>query len=237
MMMQVIPAVDLMGSSAVRLVKGVESERKDYGDPVEAALLWARQGAKIIHVIDLDAALGKGSNQNIVQRIVKRTGVDVQVGGGVHSIDEAVKLLDGDVSRVILGSLAFRNPEAVKRLLSLYGDERIVVSLDHSGGMLKFSGWRAETGVCIGEAFERFMGLGVSRFLVTCIDRDGTLGSPDVATIRNLSNSARIMAAGGVASLDDIKQLREAGAEAAVVGRALYEGRLTLPQAMEVAKS
>jgi phosphoribosylformimino-5-aminoimidazole carboxamide ribotide isomerase len=235
--MQIIPAVDLMDSRAVRLIKGVETEKKDYGDPVEASLRWAQQGAKMIHIVDLDAALGKGDNKRIVQRIVKEVGVDVQVGGGVRNNGEAAELLDGGVSRVILGSLAFQDPEAVERLLSLYGEERIVVSLDHSGDMLKVRGWLIEAGVCVDEAFNRFTMLGVSRFLVTCIDRDGTLGSPDVTTVRELSTRARIMAAGGVGSLNDLKQLGEAGAEAAVVGKALYEGRFTLPQAMEAAES
>ena len=235
-MMLVIPAVDIIDARAVRLVRGVEFERKDYGDPLEAALLWAQQGAKMIHVIDLDAALGKGGNPGVVRRIIKEAGVDVQVGGGVHSIGNAAALLDGGASRVILGSLAFRDPEAVERLLGFYGEDRIVVSLDHSGGTLKVNGWRTEAGISLDEALDRFTGLGVSRFLVTCIDVDGTLGSPDISTVKGLTSRARIMAAGGVGRLDDLKKLKAVGVEAAVVGKALYEGRFNLSQALEAAQ-
>ncbi len=138
---------------------------------------------------------------------------------------------------MILGSLAFQDSGAVERLLHLYGEERIVVSLDHSGGILKVNGWRTEAGVSIDEAFDSFTGLGVSRFLVTCIDVDGMLGSPDIATVKGLTARARIMAAGGVGSLGDLKQLKSAGVEAAVVGKALYEGRFTLTQALEATES
>jgi phosphoribosylformimino-5-aminoimidazole carboxamide ribotide isomerase len=237
MMLQVIPAVDIMGARSVRLLRGIESERRDYGDPLEFALLWAGQGAKMIHVIDLDAAFGKGGNQILVRRIIKESCVDVQVGGGIRTISDAAALLDFGASRVIIGSLAFLDPEALERLLHLYGDDRVVVSLDHSGGMLKIHGWRTDAGACIDEAFDRFVELGVSRFLVTSIDNDGALSSPDIDTIMGLTACARIMAAGGVGDLEDLKRLKASGVEAAVVGKALYEGRFTLPKAMEAAQS
>ena len=234
--MQVIPAIDIMNGRSVRLLKGVETAIKDYCDPMEAASRWAQQGADIIHVVDLDAALGRGSNRDLVSRIVKEAAIEVQVGGGIRSLSDASKLLESGASRVILGSLAFREPETIEELLSRFGEDRVVVSLDHSSGMVRISGWRTDAGISVGEAFDQFRGLGVSRFLVTCIDKDGTMDSPDVDTVRGLATSARIISAGGIGGVDDIRKLRDAGVEAAVVGKALYEGRITLEQAMEAAQ-
>jgi phosphoribosylformimino-5-aminoimidazole carboxamide ribotide isomerase len=233
--MIVIPAVDIMGGKVVRLTRGDPGTRKDYdrlGDPVSVARLWEEQGAEWVHVIDLDAALGRGENTSMIMKILKDTKTPCQVGGGIRSVDAAVKMLDAGVGRIIMSSMAIRSPETVEKLIREYGSERVVVSLDQNEGKILINGWETESGLDLERAMTKFIDLDVHRFLVTGVDRDGTLLGPDVEVFRNVAGKARVIAAGGIGSLRDILVLRETGVEATVVGRALYEGRFTLPQAI-----
>jgi len=234
-----IPAVDIMGGKVVRLTRGDPCTKKDYeslGDPVSVAQLWEEQGAEWVHVIDLDAALGRGKNTVTIMEIVKETEAPCQVGGGIRSFDAAMRMLEARVGRIILGSMAIKSPETIETLIREYGSERIVVSLDHEGGEILINGW--ETGSCLGleRAMTKFKDLDVRRFLITGVDRDGTLSGPDVDAYRKVAGKANVIAAGGIGSLGDIQELRETGVEAAVVGRALYEGRFTLSQAISSAR-
>jgi phosphoribosylformimino-5-aminoimidazole carboxamide ribotide isomerase len=233
--MIVIPAVDIMGGKVVRLTRGDPGTKKDYGrlgDPVSVTRLWEEQGAEWVHVIDLDAALGRGRNTATIMEILKETEAPCQIGGGIRSVDSAVKMLEAGVGRIIMGSMAIRSPETVETLIREYGSERIVVSLDHDGGEILINGWETRSGMDLERAMTKFKDLDIHRFLVTGVDRDGTLSGPDVEVFRKVAGKARIIAAGGIGSLKDILDLRETGVEAAVVGRALYEGRFTLPQAI-----
>jgi phosphoribosylformimino-5-aminoimidazole carboxamide ribotide isomerase len=232
--MIVIPAVDIMGGKVVRLTRGDPGTKKDYdrlGDPVSVARLWEEQGAEWVHVIDLDAALGRGRNTVTIMKILRETEAPCQVGGGIRSVDAAVRMLEAGVGRIIMGSMAIRSPETVETLIREYGSERIVVSLDHEGGEILINGWETGSGLDFERAMSKFKDLDVHRFLVTGVDRDGTLSGPDVDAYRKVAGKANVIAAGGIGSLRDILDLRETGVEAAVVGRALYEGRFTLPQA------
>jgi phosphoribosylformimino-5-aminoimidazole carboxamide ribotide isomerase len=237
--MIVIPAVDIMGGKVVRLTRGDPGTKKDYdrlGDPVSVALLWVEQGAEWVHLIDLDAALGIGKNTVKIKEILKETEAPCQVGGGIRSYDAARGMLEAGAGRIILGSMAMRDPETVETLIREYGAERIVVSLDYDGGEILINGWKTWTGLDLERAITKFKDLDVHRFLITGVERDGTLSGPDVEALKKVAGKAHVLAAGGNGSLRDILELREAGVEAAVVGRALYEEQFTLPQAISTAK-
>ncbi len=233
--MMVIPAIDIMDGQVVRLTNGDEEARTNYGEsgsPLDTARRWRREGAEYIHVIDLDATLGRGENRDLVQEIVDDLPIPVQIGGGIRSTESARRLLDKGVARIILGSLAMKSPESASSLKDEYGEDRIVVALDHRRGIVLDKGWKGSTGRPIEEALREFTGLGLELFLITDIDRDGTLEGPDTETYGKLSERASIIASGGVGSLNDLGTLVGTGVDAVVVGKALYEGMFTLPEAL-----
>ncbi len=239
--MDVIPAVDLMDGKVVRLVRGDPRTMKSYeqfGDPVTVAKKWEREGADAIHVVDLDAALGMGSNLDVIERIVGAVGKPVQVGGGIRSFETAQKLLQTGVRRVILGSLAFKEPEVITRLLKVFGSDRVVVALDYRGDEVMVRGWKAATKLSLDAAVEKFLRLQVRVFLVTSIARDGTLAGPDYDTLVRISSTPKInvIAAGGIGRLGDLRLLKRSGVTGVIIGKALYEGAFTLKDALEAAK-
>ncbi len=238
--MMVIPAIDIMDGQVVRLTKGDEEARTNYGSfgsPLETARRWQDEGAEYIHIIDLDATLSRGDNRNMIQTIVGTLDVPVQFGGGIRSLDLARALLAGDVSRIILGSLAMKSPEDVASLSEEYGSDRVVIALDHRRGVVLDKGWKGSTGRLLDDALRMFTGLGLEWFLITDTDRDGTLEGPDTETYARLSDQASIIASGGVGSLEDLNALRETGVKAVVVGKALYKGKFTLPEALSQAET
>lgn len=234
--MQVIPAIDIMDGQLVRLTKGDPETKESYSvtSPVEAAVEWKNRGAELVHIIDLDAALGKQSNTETILEIAKM--VPLQVGGGIRSVETAKKMLDGGVQRIILGSMPVKAPEEARKLLNEYGSERIVVALDHKNGFLMVKGWQESTKYTLKGSLEDFKKQGYTRFLVTNIDHDGTMKGPDTETYREISKSAQIIASGGVSNLKDIETLQETGVESVVVGKALYMHRFTLEEAAEAAQ-
>lgn len=238
--MEIIPAVDLMNGEVVRLVRGDPKIRRNYrhlGDPLSVALKWSQEGADLIHVVDLDAALGLGSNLESVRKIIGALEVPVQVGGGIRSLSAARGLLEDGAQRVILGSMAFERPETVELLIREYGSDRIVVALDHLKGEVLVRGWKAAARLKIGEALTKFFGMGVRLFLVTSVSQDGTMKGPDIETLSRIRNShpdAHLIAAGGVKGIDDIVALKRVGVHGVIIGTALYEGHLTLRDALKV---
>jgi phosphoribosylformimino-5-aminoimidazole carboxamide ribotide isomerase len=238
--MIVIPAIDLMGGKVVRLSRGDPLTRRSYeqfGDPVETARSWELQGASRLHVIDLDAAFGRSNNHEVISRIMKAVGIPTQVGGGIRSLKSAKEALDGGVSEVILGSMAIREPLNVNRLMEEYGPERIIVSLDHLEGKIRIKGWTEDTRLDLEKTLNKFASNGVKKFLVTSIDRDGTLSGPNYTTLTRVVSKGRIIAAGGIGSLQDLSDLKKIGVSAAVVGKALYDGRFTLAEALRLEAS
>ena len=238
--MEIIPALDLMAGGVVRLRRGELNTVSRYdhmGDPVEVAREWQRQGARMLHIVDLDAAFGRGDNVEKALEISRELEIPVQFGGGVRDREKASSLLEAGVHRVIMGSLAVNKPEEVYSLVEMYGSERVAVAVDYRDGFVVFRGWTEGSESPLGDALRNHISGGVRVFLVTSTERDGTLEGPDIETLRMLSkyNEARIFAAGGVGSIRDIVNLRDAGVEAAVVGRALYEGCFSLTEALEVA--
>lgn len=235
--MQFIPAIDLMDGSVVRLTKGEESTRKGYDlSPIAAALAWQRQGAEYVHVIDLDAAFGKTPNTDVIMEIVDQLEVPVQLGGGIRSYEKAAELLESGVGRVILGSMPIRKPDETRKLLQVYGPERVVIALDHRNGLITIQGWQETTEERLDDVLERYVDSGFKWFLVTNVDTDGMFSGPDLDTFKHIAAKANIIASGGVSQLNDLTSLVEVGVEAVVVGKALYEGRFTVSEALDTVK-
>ena len=235
--MLVIPSIDLMRGKVVRLKHGDPSTVKVYSSsPLATAQELLEHGAKLIHAVDLDAAMGLGSNREIIAELAQ-AGIPLQVGGGIRSIEEAAALLAQGVQRVVVGTLAVRSPLLIPRLIEEAGGDRVAVAIDYRSGKVALEGWRklaAKSPITLALELEK---LGVRWAILTSVERDGALSGPDLDTIALLKRASRlrVVASGGVASLRDIASLREAGADGVILGRALYEGLITLREAMEVA--
>ena len=234
--MMVIPAIDLIAGKVVRLKKGDSREMSTYtrfGDPIAVARRWEEEGAEYLHVVDLDAALSKGDNKTLIMRIVEESSVPVQAGGGIRSLSYAKELLENGVDRVMLGSLAIERPEIVEDLLEDWGKERVMIALDHADGRVLYKGWKKTTNIDIMEALGAYIARGAEWFLVTAVEKDGTMTGPSLGTLERMADvDARIVAAGGVGDLEDLALIRDTGVDAAVVGKALYEERFTLREAI-----
>lgn len=234
------PAIDILGGRCVRLRQGEYDQARVYdADPVEVALRWKAGGAEWLHVIDLDGArTGDPAHLDAVRAIIAATGLPVQVGGGLRTDEAIASAFATGAERVILGTAAAREPELLARNLARWG-ERIAVSVDARGGQLAISGWR-ETLSESALAFARRMAqAGVRTLIMTSVERDGTLAGSDTAGLAELRAALpeiRLIAAGGLASLDDVRWLAGAGMDGAILGRALYEGALDLAQALRVAR-
>lgn len=233
---EVVPAVDVQGGEVVQLVQGERGTEKRYGDPVEAAERWVAGGARTLHLVDLDGAFeGERVNADAIAAIVERVDVDVQVGGGIRTASDAASLLDSGVDRVILGTAAVENPDVVAEISRDYPGS-VTVSLDAKGDEVVVSGWTEGTGLDPAEAAARYEELGAGAILFTDVDVEGRLEGVRTDRVRRIVEAVTVpvIASGGVASLDDVRALREAGAAAVVVGTALYEGQFTLQDAMAV---
>ena len=235
--LRIIPAVDLMNGRLARLSKGDPNTAKYYeafGDPVETAKHWEREGASFLHVIDLDAAVGRGNNRTLIQRILNEVKIPVQVGGGLRSPADVMEILRLGASRALVGTLAFESPEEFRQLLGNVGDGRLVVALDYVEGRVVIRGWRQRKELFLTEALLNLLKMGVRMFLLTDVRRDGLMTGPDLETLSRYVRipHAQIIAAGGTGSLEDLDRLREIGVDEVVVGRALYEGRFTLREAL-----
>lgn len=235
--MQLIPAIDIMDGSVVRLTKGDPSTRKGYDtSPLKAALEWQTQGAEYVHIIDLDAALGRTPNTAVVKEIATKLSVPVQVGGGIRSYEKAASLLDQGIDRVILGSMAIKKPEETVRLIESYGPDRVVIALDHRNGFIAIHGWQETTEERLDDVLARYRESGFKWFLVTNVDTDGMFTGPDVETLGRIASRGNIIASGGVSCLSDLTRLAGVGVEAVVVGKALHEGRFTVTDALNAIK-
>jgi phosphoribosylformimino-5-aminoimidazole carboxamide ribotide isomerase len=227
----VIPAVDLRGGRAVRLRRGDPNDETAYGDdPVAVAQRFQEEGARRLHVVDLDAALGEGDNRETIREICRSVVVPVQVGGGIRSLEAAAEVFEDGAARAILGTAAAADVSFVSRAVEEFA-ERVVVAVDVRGGRVMTNGWREE-GPELGETLPALHDAGAPRFLVTSIARDGTLEGPDLTLYRQVLEltDRPVIASGGVRNADDVWALRDLGCEAAVTGKALYEKTLKLSQ-------
>jgi phosphoribosylformimino-5-aminoimidazole carboxamide ribotide isomerase len=234
---QLIPAIDLMSGKIVRLSRGDPKTTKVYdqfGSPVETAKRWRDEGAGKLHIIDLDAAFGTGNNHAVISEIAANIALPIQVGGGIRNFETAAKLFKTGISQVILGALAFSDQSAIGKIQKRFGAESVIVALDNKDGKIMVEGWKTATALSINEALEKFTKLGVKTFLITSIAKDGMLSGPDLETLKQAcqSRNAKVIAAGGISSINDLIALKRIGVEGAVIGKALYEGRFTLKEAI-----
>ncbi|MDS0297188.1 1-(5-phosphoribosyl)-5-[(5-phosphoribosylamino)methylideneamino]imidazole-4-carboxamide isomerase [Halogeometricum sp. S1BR25-6] len=235
---EVVPAVDMQDGEVVQLVQGERGTETRYGDPVEAAERWVDEGAETLHLVDLDGAFeGDRKNAEAVEAVVDAVDVPVQLGGGIRSADDAVELLELGVERVILGTAAVENPDVVSEISESHPGS-VMVSLDAKDGEVVVSGWTEGTGLDPAEAAARYEDLGAGAILFTDVDVEGQLEGVQTDVTRRVVDAVDIpvVASGGVASLPDIRALKEAGAAAVVVGTALYEGAFTLGEAQEAVR-
>jgi phosphoribosylformimino-5-aminoimidazole carboxamide ribotide isomerase len=233
--MEIIPAVDIRGSKCVRLYQGDYNQETVFDeDPVIAALTWYSQGARWLHIVDLDGAVtGEPQNMGVVEEIIKESGLLIELGGGIRQKEVAKKLLRQGVSRIILGTAAIENGELIKNLCQQFG-EAIVVSLDARDGKIAIHGWQKDTVIEVLQLSREMVAAGVRRFIYTDIKKDGTLTEPNFDMINRLLAEANVpvIAAGGISRLEHLRRLNELGAEGAIIGKALYTGDIDLGEAI-----
>lgn len=232
--MKVIAAVDIMGGSVVRLVKGNPANKVEYSnDPVETAKKWENVGADMLHVVDLDAAFSTGSNSELIARISEAIRIPLQIAGGIRSLEKAEEVLSM-ASRVVIGTMAYREPEVIRNLVKKNAG-RVAISVDQIDGMVMVKGWKESTGTRVADAISQFLAIGVDEFLLTSIDRDGTLQGPDIKTLADAAVSARIIASGGISSIEDVIRIRSAGCSSVIIGKAMYDGKVSIEKVKAVA--
>ena len=236
--LQLLPAVDVQDGQAVQLVQGIAGTQKEFGDPLEAALRWQRGGAEWLHLVDLDAAFGRGSNAELLRGIVGRLDLNVELSGGIRDDASLERALATGARRVNIGTAALENPQWCERIIGEYGD-RIAIGLDVRGENLAARGWTTEGGPWP-ETLDRLVAAGCERFVVTDVQSDGMLSGPNLELLTAVARRSgqKVIASGGIATLDDLRTLRtlvDHGVEGAIIGTALYVGRFTLEEALAVA--
>jgi len=238
--LELLPAVDVKDARAVRLVQGELSAETAYGNPLDVALEFQSAGAEWIHLVDLDAAFGRGSNAQLLAEVVGRLDIKVELSGGIRDDDSLRRALASGCTRVNLGTAALENPEWTARVINEFGD-RIAVGLDVRGHVLAARGWTQEGGDLF-ETIERLERDGCARYVVTDVTKDGTLKGPNLQLLKEVCAATKkpVVASGGISSLADIQALKELhalGVEGAIVGKALYAGAFTLQEALELTSS
>lgn len=241
--MLVIPAIDLKDSRCVRLAQGRKSDLKVYAaDPVEVAQGFEAAGAQMLHVVDLDGAFDGGAspNRRIASEIISAVSIPVEFGGGIRSAEEVLQLIEIGVERVIIGTLAAEAPDVVKELVEEFGS-RVCIGIDACAGKVQVQGWERPARIAAVDLARRVANIGVERIVYTDIARDGMLNGPNVEQTREVArvSGLRVTASGGVSSLEDIKQLMQANEpliDSVIIGKALYEGRFSLAEALRIAE-
>jgi len=237
--LELLPAVDIAAGQAVQLVQGVAGSEKRFGDPVEAALRWQRDGAEWIHLVDLDAAFGRGHNRELQAEIVGRLDIDVEMSGGIRDDESLRAAMAAGCRRVNIGTAALEQPEWCAAAIASYG-ERVAVGLDVRGRTLAARGWTRDGGDLY-EVLARLDGEGCARYVVTDVTKDGMLQGPNLDLLREVCSTTDrpVVASGGITELDDLRALQglvDDGVEGAIIGTALYEGRFTLPEALALTR-
>jgi phosphoribosylformimino-5-aminoimidazole carboxamide ribotide isomerase len=238
--LELLPAVDVKDGRAVRLVQGELAQESIYGSPLEVALDFQDSGAEWLHLVDLDAAFGRGENSALLAEVVGRLDIDVELSGGIRDDVSLTRALATGCRRVNLGTAALENPEWTSRVIAEHGD-RIAVGLDVRGHVLAARGWTKEGGDLF-ETLARLESDGCARYVVTDVTKDGTLQGPNLELLKEVCAATKkpVVASGGISSLADIQALctlTQIGVEGAIVGKALYAGAFTLEQALEVTRS
>lgn len=234
--MKIIPAIDLMDGQVVRLVKGDPSQKTVYSDnPSEIAKKWQSAGADMLHIVDLDATLGRGSNLTIIKKMLSELDVPVEIAGGLR--DESTILEIGKISdRVVLGTLAFQDKKTVLKISDSLGKKKIVISVDQIDGKIAVNGWQKSLETTLLDGMNEFLELGFTEFLLTSISRDGTMQGPDLESLQKACSleSANVIASGGVSGIDDIKQIKSLNPYGVILGKALYENKISIEDAKKL---
>ena len=236
--LELLPAVDVADGKAVRLTQGEAGSETDYGSPLEAAQTWIDAGAEWIHLVDLDAAFGRGDNRKVIQEVVDAcVGIKIELSGGIRDDESLEAALTAGATRVNLGTAALENPEWTEKVIGRFGDQ-IAVGLDVRGTTLAARGWTKEGGELF-DVLERLEQAGCARYVVTDVTKDGTLKGPNLELLRQVMEKTDkpVIASGGISTLEDISALRQLvplGLEGAILGKALYAKRFTLEQALEL---
>ena len=234
--MKIIPAIDLMEGKVVRLYKGDPSKKTIYSDnPLEIAKKWESAGADMIHLVDLDATLGKGSNFEILGNIAKSVKIPVQIAGGLRNekiIESALEF----AQRAVIGTLAFKDKTTLGNLLAVYGSKKLVISVDHNDGLVAVNGWQQTTKIPLVDAVNEFKEMGFSEYLSTNISRDGTLDGPDLTRTRAINEieNVNLIVSGGISNVEDVVKVKELNPFGVILGKALYENQITIEEAKQV---
>ncbi|MCL0052080.1 1-(5-phosphoribosyl)-5-[(5-phosphoribosylamino)methylideneamino]imidazole-4-carboxamide isomerase [Peptococcaceae bacterium] len=238
--MIIFPAIDLKDGKCVRLVEGKLDKKTIYSDkPEEAALHWQSLGAEFLHIVDLDGAFeGAPKNLSVIEKILAAIKIPVQIGGGIRTLDTVKLLLDLGIKRVILGTAAVSEPNLVKEAIEKFGSDRIVLGIDARNGRVAVKGWAEESDIDAKELALNIKKIGIERIVFTDIKRDGTLKGPNIEATKEmaLATGLKVIASGGVSSIDDLKELKEIeqyGVEGVIVGQALYKGAIDLKEALQ----
>ena len=231
--MKIIPAIDLMEGEVVRLYKGNPSKKTVYSNnPLEVAKKWESAGADMIHLVDLDATLGIGSNFEVLRNVAKSVKIPVQVAGGLRNekiIESALEF----AQRVVIGTLAFNDKTALGKLLTRYDNEKLVISVDHNDGLIVVDGWQQTTKISLIDAVTEFMEMGFSEYLSTSIIRDGTLQGPDLKSLQEINEIPKInlIVSGGISNIEDVMKVKKLNPFGVILGKALYENQVSIEEA------
>ena len=239
--MKIIPAIDLMNGEVVRLFKGDPNQKTVYSkNPVEIAKKWENSGADMLHLVDLDATIGLGENYETIREISKNISIPVQVAGGLRDITKNASTLDF-AERVVIGTLAMQlkqseQEQILLEIITQFGKDRLVVSIDHIDGQIVTHGWQKNTGVKLLNATNEFTNDGFSEFLTTNVSKDGTLEGPDTMSLEQVCqiNGTNIIASGGISKLEDVEEIKKCNPYGAILGKALYEGLISIEEAKTI---
>ena len=239
--MKIIPAIDLMNGEVVRLFKGDPNQKTVYSkNPVEIAKKWEDSGADMLHLVDLDATIGLGENYETIREISKNISIPVQVAGGLRDITKIASTLDF-AERVVIGTLAMQlkqseQEQILLEMISQFGKQRLVVSIDHVNGEIVTHGWQKNTGVKLLNATNEFTNNGFSEFLTTNVSKDGTLEGPDIMSLKQICqiNGTNIIASGGISKLEDVEEIKKCNPYGVILGKALYEGLISIEEAKTI---
>jgi len=234
--MKIIPAIDLMEGKVVRLYRGDPSKKTIYSDDsLDIAKKWQSAGADMLHLVDLDATLGRGSNFELLQDIAKSVSIPVQVAGGLRS-EKIVESALEFAQRIVIGTLAFKEKPILDKLLTAYGSERIVISVDHNDGLIVVNGWQQATDISLIDAVNEFVKMGFTEFLSTNVNRDGTLQGPDLEWMQQINKikTANVISSGGISNIEDVIKVKKTNPFGVILGKALYENKISIQEAKKL---
>ena len=239
--MKIIPAIDLMSGKVVRLYKGDPNNKTIYSDtPIEIAKKWESAGADILHIVDLDATLGSGENLELIQEISKNVSIPLQVAGGLRNEEKISKVLDF-ASRAVIGTIAIQLKESeqdkiLSDFIQTFGNERIVISIDHMDGKIVTHGWQTNTGIDLYEVTHEFVEYGFTEFLSTNVSKDGTLEGPDIESLSKICQiqNCNVIASGGISKIKDVEDVKKMNPFGVILGKALYEGLVSIEEAKKI---